>query len=158
MDWHESSILSERARILVRHLGNLEKNDASCCGISLAQCHAIMEIGRKGKINPNDLADLLGVDKTTMSRTINNLVESDLAVRHLNGGDRRYVVIQLTKNGQRFFENTETGMKRYFQSVLERIPEDKRSQVLESLEIFKAAVKNCGCALYTGWKSTLPTQ
>jgi len=145
MAGHESSELRELVRVLVRHLGILEKSDAMCCGVSLAQCHAIVEIGRKGKINLNDLADLLGVDKSTMSRTINNLVESGLAARDLDGGDRRYVVIQLTENGQRFFENTETGMERYFRGVLERIPEAKRGQVLESLALLTAAVGHGSC-------------
>jgi DNA-binding MarR family transcriptional regulator len=145
MTGHESSTLRELVRILVRHLGILEKSDLSCCGVSLAQCHAIVEIGRKGKINLNDLADLMGVDKSTMSRTINNLVESGLAARDLDNDDRRYVVIQLTEDGRRFFENTETGMERYFQSVLERIPEDKRGQVLESLTLLTAAIGNGRC-------------
>jgi len=145
MTGQESGSLRELVRILVRRLGILEKSDASCCGVSLSQCHAIVEIGRKGKINLNDLAEMLGVDKSTMSRTINNLVESGLAARDLDDGDRRYVVIQLTEDGQRFFENTETGMERYFTEIFERIPEDRRGQVLESLELLTAAVKDCSC-------------
>lgn len=35
-----SGLLRELIRILVRDLGILEKSDASCSGISLAQCHA----------------------------------------------------------------------------------------------------------------------
>lgn len=141
----ESGELRELVRVLVRRLGILEKSDFSCCGISLAQCHAVVEIGRRGKINLNDLAELLGVDKSTMSRTINNLVESGLAARDLDGGDRRYVVIQLTEAGERFFENTETGMEKYFQAVLSRIPEEKRGQILESLALLTAAIGDEGC-------------
>lgn len=145
MTEQESSALRELVRVLVRRLGLLEKSDASCCGISLAQCHALVEIGRNGKINLNDLADLMGVDKSTMSRTINNLVESGLAVRDLNEGDRRYVVIQLTPGGQQLFEDTETGMDCYYRSVLDRIPQDKRGQVLESLALLTAAVEGSNC-------------
>ena len=145
MAGHEHSDLRELVRVLVRHLGILEKSDAMCCGVSLAQCHAIVEIGRKGTINLNDLAELLGVDKSTMSRTINNLVESGLAARETDGGDRRYVAIRLTEDGFKFFENTESGMERYFQDVLERIPEEKRGQVLESLALLTAAVGHGSC-------------
>jgi len=140
MGVNEGGALRELIRVLVRHLGILEKSDASCCGVSLAQCHAVVEIGRRGKINLNDLAELLGVEKSTMSRTINNLVESGLAVRDPDNDDRRYVVIQLTENGRRFFEETEAGMERYYKNVLERIPEDKRGQVLESLTLLTTAV------------------
>lgn len=145
MAGQESSALRELVRVLVRHLGILEKSDTYCCGISLAQCHAIVEIGRKGTINLNELADLLGVDKSTMSRTINNLVESGLAARDLDNSDRRYVVIHLTESGQQFFENTETGMERYFEGVLEKIPESKRAQVLESLALLTDAVGDGRC-------------
>jgi hypothetical protein len=33
--------LRETVRLLVRRLGILEKSEASCCGITLAQCHAL---------------------------------------------------------------------------------------------------------------------
>lgn len=145
MTEQESNTLRELIRILIRRLGILEKSDASCCGFSLTQCHAIVEIGRKGKINLNDLADLLGVDKSTMSRTINNLVDSDLAVRELDYNDRRYVVIQLTETGKRLFKNTETNMQQYFFNVLQRIQESKREQVLESLALLVEAVNDGGC-------------
>lgn len=142
---NDSSTLRELLRVLVRHLGILEKSEAGCCGVSLAQCHAIVEIGRRGTINLNDLADLLDVDKSTMSRTINNLVESGMAARDLDRGDRRYVVIRLTENGHRFFESTEASMERYFQTVLGRIPQDKREQVLESLSLLTAALHHEKC-------------
>jgi DNA-binding MarR family transcriptional regulator len=99
-----SHILRELIRILVRNLGILEKSDASCCGVTITQCHAIVEIGRREKISLVDLADLLGVDKSTMSRTVNNLVEADLAARELDAANRRYVIIQLTDNGRSVFQ------------------------------------------------------
>lgn len=41
-----SKDLRELIRILVRDLGILEKSDGSCCGVTITQCHAIVEIGR----------------------------------------------------------------------------------------------------------------
>jgi len=141
----EDSKLRELIRILVRHLGILEKSDANCCGFPLTQCHALVEIGRKGEMNLNELAELLGVEKSTMSRTINNLVESGLAARELDNEDRRYVVIQLTAAGQQLFENTETSMQKYFSDVLQRIQSNKREQVLESLSLLVDALNDGGC-------------
>src|SRR5690554_6773377 len=99
-----SDILRELLRILIRNLGILEERDASCCGATITQCHAIVEIGRSEKISLVDLADILYVDKSTMSRTVNNLVEAGLAVRELDANDRRYVTIQLTENGRSVFQ------------------------------------------------------
>ncbi|HBF35883.1 MAG TPA: MarR family transcriptional regulator, partial [Firmicutes bacterium] len=72
---NKSDVLREIVRILERKLGVLDDLQSSCCGVTFAQCHAIVEIGRARKISLNDLADILGLDKSTMSRTINNLVE-----------------------------------------------------------------------------------
>lgn len=140
-----SEILRELIRILVRDLGVLEKSDASCCGVSLAQCHAIVEIGRKEKISLVDLASLLGLDKSTMSRTINNLVESDLVLRDLDLENRRYVIIQLTEKGSSVFRNIEESMDVYYKSIFNSIPENKRGQVLESLQLLKEAVESNKC-------------
>lgn len=140
-----SEFLRELIRILVRDLGILEKSDASCCGVSLAQCHAIVEIGRKEKISLVDLASLLGLDKSTMSRTINNLVEADLVLRDLDKENRRYVIIQLTEKGRNVFRNIEESMDEYYKSIFHSIPENKRSQVLESLQLLKEAVESNKC-------------
>ena len=112
-----SEILRELIRIVVRHLGMLEKNDATCCGVSLAQCHAIVEIGRKEKVSLVDLAGTLGLDKSTMSRTTNNLVESALANRDLDLENRRYVNIQLTEKGQTVYKTIEESMDTYYEGI-----------------------------------------
>lgn len=141
-----SKNLRELIRILIRKLGLLEKGDASCCGVTIAQCHAIVEIGRAQKIALVDLAALLGLDKSTMSRTINNLVEAGFVMRDLDAENRRYVTIQLTDSGTRVFENIEESMGQYYKSIFRSIPEDKRAQVLQSLQLLTDAVKeNNGC-------------
>ncbi len=142
---HLSNELRELLRILIRDLGILEKSDASCCGISLAQCHAIVEIGRADKISLIDLADLLGLDKSTMSRTINNLVEVGLVLRELDMENRRYVIIQLTDKGKEIFQNTEESMNNYYQDILESISENKRNEVIEGLQLLTDAVKKNRC-------------
>ncbi|MDW2797585.1 MarR family transcriptional regulator [Clostridium boliviensis] len=140
-----SDVLRELIRMLVRDLGILEKSDASCCGVSLAQCHAIVEIGRKETISLVDLAGLLGLDKSTMSRTINNLVEADLVQRDLDTENRRYVVIQLTEKGIAVFRNIEESMEDYYKGIFNSIPMKKRKQVLESLQLLKDAVESNNC-------------
>jgi DNA-binding MarR family transcriptional regulator len=140
-----SKNLRELIRVLVRNLGILEKSDSSCCGVTIAQCHAIVEIGRTKRIALVDLADLLGLDKSTMSRTINNLVEAGLVIRDLDAENRRYVVIQLTDGGNRVFENIEESMGQYYKSIFSSIPENKRGQVLESLQLLTDAAKENKC-------------
>lgn len=140
-----SQDLRELIRILVRNLGVLEKSDASCCGVSLTQCHAIVEIGRKERLSLVELAELLGLDKSTMSRTVNSLVEDDLVLRDLDTENRRYVVIQLTENGRNVFQTIEQSMEGYYTAIFSAIPEEKQTQVLESLQLLAEAVRSNKC-------------
>lgn len=133
------SRMRECVRILTRKLGLLEKSEASCCGVSLTQCHVIVELGRAGSISVNYLANGLGLDKSTMSRTINTLVDQDLVSREPAPGDRRGLSIKLTGKGHVLFLNIEKSMEQYYQAAYTSLPADKREQMLESLEIL---VKN----------------
>lgn len=145
MEKQGDKYLRELIRILVRNLGILEKGEATCCGTTISQCHAIVEIGRTKQISLNELADLLGLDKSTMSRTINNLVENNLVIRETHAEDRRYVTIELTENGKEVYKSIENSMGIYYKQILESIPEDKREQVLESLKLLTDAVKENKC-------------
>lgn len=140
-----SDYLRELIKVLVRNLGMLEKSEATCCGTTISQCHAIIEIGRAEDISLNELADLLDLDKSTMSRTINNLVEADIVVRDAHPGDRRYVAIRLTDSGKKVFETIESSMEKYYRSIFHSIPEEKREQVIEGLGLLIDAVKENKC-------------
>ena len=137
--------LRECVRLLTRKLGLLEKSEASCCGVTLSQCHAIVEIGRAGSISVNDLANMLGLDKSTMSRTVNNLVEMDLVTREPVPENRRCLCIGLTTKGQTLFSEIESSMEQYYRDVYGALPEDKREQVIESLEILVSSLPGQCC-------------
>jgi DNA-binding MarR family transcriptional regulator len=137
--------LRELVKTLVRNLGILEKSEASCCGITLGQCHAIVEIGSRKTISLNELAEVLNLDNSTMSRTVNNLVNQNLAEREIDPNDRRYVKIKLTKEGESSFQSIEESMTQYFETVLTSIADEKRDQVIESLQLLVKAINNRKC-------------
>lgn len=137
--------LREMVRVLVRSLGMLEQTEATCCGTTIGQCHAIVEIGRAGEISLNELAELLNLDNSTMSRTVNNLVEQGYAEREAHKEDRRYIKILLTEKGAETYESIEVGMQEYFKEVLDSIPQEKHEQILESLKLLEEALKGKKC-------------
>lgn len=145
MEKQGGNYLRELIRVLIRNLGILEKSEASCCGTTISQCHAVVEIGRMDQVSLNELSEVLGLDKSTMSRTINNLVEDKLAIREVHPEDRRYVTIELTEEGKVVFQRIEDSMEIYYQEILKSIPESKREQVLESLKLLTEAVKQNKC-------------
>lgn len=142
---NEKKQLREAIRVLERKLGLLSDNEMSCCEITMAQCHAIVEIGRAKSISLIDLSNLLNLDNSTLSRTVNNLVKSGFAQRELDPQDRRYVTISLTDSGLKIFRGIETDMDGHYAEIYDTIPEDKRNQVLESLEILIDVFNKCKC-------------
>ena len=137
-----SKQLRELIRQLERKLGILQENQQVCCGcISMAQCHALVEIGRAGNISLNDLAEKLNLDSSTMSRTVNKLVTNNFAQRDIDPADRRYVTISLTDSGTSLFQAIESDRNAHFRKVYETIPTAKQEQVLESLQILIDALK-----------------
>lgn len=147
IDAHDSKQFREQIRMLERKLGYLEDSELSCCTVTLAQCHALVEIGRSKNISLNELAELLNLENSTMSRTVNNLVVSKLVKRDIDQQDRRYVTISLTEKGQQLFEKVETKMNIYYKNIFAQIPKDKREQTLEILKLIIDAIsKSNSCS------------
>ncbi|MEA4889287.1 MAG: MarR family transcriptional regulator [Clostridiaceae bacterium] len=132
--------LRELLRILERRLGMIDDNAKSCCGITMTQCHALVEIGRAGSVSLSGLADLLGLDKSTVSRTVDLMVKGGQVARRLDEQNRRLLVIRLTGKGQLAYQCVENGMNRHYQQIQAAIPQEKKETVLESLRLLVSAV------------------
>lgn len=133
-------LFREAVRKLQRSLSWQWKNDASCCGITAAQCHALLEIGKHGKITLVDLSGTLGLDTSTLSRTIDGMVKAGMVERQTNSGDRRFVNIVLTNQGKMVFEKINYTFDRYFTEIFAAIPAEKQSQIIESIDLLAKAL------------------
>ncbi|PKM39725.1 MAG: MarR family transcriptional regulator [Firmicutes bacterium HGW-Firmicutes-9] len=145
MPTEEIKQLRESIRILERKLGILEESEMACCGLTLAQCHALVEIGRAERLSLVDLAGTIGLDTSTLSRTVNNLVAKNMVSRELDPDDRRYVTIQLTPEGNRYFQEIEASMDAYFYKIYENIAEGDRALVLKGLTLLLDAIQESNC-------------
>ncbi len=140
MELEEIRYFREIMRRLQLNLSWQSKSDAACCGITMAQCHVLMEIGKVNEISTVDLASILGLDKSTLSRTIDGMVETGLVERIPNPGDRRYIKLTLTKEGKKLFDSINYTFDKYYQDVFASIPPDKHQQVTESLSMLASAI------------------
>ena len=129
----------EYTRQLECHLGNMNQSDCCCCGVSTTQCFVIVEIGRNPGISVKELAEILRIDKSGVSRAVEELVQKGYVERNPSKEDRRYVVLTLLSKGQERFEKIEKDMYFKFKEVLEQIPEEKREQVVEALKLYNEA-------------------
>ena len=137
---HSPPELRELLRILIRRLGFLERSEANCCGITLSQCHSLIEIGRAGSLSVNQLAERLGIDKSTVSRIAEKLVTEGYILRQESRRDRRYVSLCLTEQGQTFYNETDQRMNDYFSQIMAKIEPPQRKIVLQGLTILCSAL------------------
>lgn len=137
--------LREIVRLLVRRLGVLERSEATCCGVTTAQCHALYELRGIEKMSLNDLAESLRLDKSTVSRSVDTLVGGGLVVRGPDPGDRRCVTLRLTAAGRRVLADIDKGMDAFFAGIIDQLPAAMRGQVLDSLALLAEAAANRSC-------------
>jgi DNA-binding MarR family transcriptional regulator len=130
----------DKMRQVQRSLGWLSKSDAACCGITVAQCHALLEIGSHGGITLIDLASVLSLDTSTISRTIDNMARDGLVERKANPDDRRYIDISLTAAGRKVFDEINCTFNQFYTDVFQSIPTEKHRQVIESIHLLAEAL------------------
>ena len=141
MDIQKIRFLREKVRLMEREINDPFGRDAGCCGLTLAQCHTLIEVGNRGEVSLVELASSFGLDTSTLSRMIQGLVVLGLVSRLTNEKDRRYVAISLTEQGRKLFDQIEATFNAYFSQVLELIPSENREAVVESIGFFSDAVR-----------------
>lgn len=135
-------------QVLVRRFGVLQKDGAQCCGITVVQSHILYELQKRPNISLNELADMLSIDTSTLSRQVHHLVETEMINRLPDPKDRRYVVLSLTQKGEEQHKEIASYMETYIANVFDQIPDDKHEQVLESLQLINEAMgKSSDCCM-----------
>lgn len=130
-----------KIRVIEREIERQIKAGAMCCGVSLAQCHALMELGAHAEMSIAELADKLCLDRSTLSRTIDSLVQAGLVSREMDPNDRRYMRIRLTEKGQEIFHGINTASNAFYLKVFGNIPSEKHAQVIEAIGLFAEALE-----------------
>jgi DNA-binding MarR family transcriptional regulator len=126
--------LRDAFEAVVRALGLL-RPDTTPCGqpMSITEAHAISELGRRGPITQNDLATALGLQKSTVSRLVDQLVARGSAIRRPNPSDQRSVLVSLTPVGADQARRLADARCALFTTLIERLEAPERRTVVEGL-------------------------
>ena len=127
-------------RVLERELDRLLKSEAGCCGVTMIQCHVLLELESAGEVSQKELEERLQTDKAALSRTIDALVRDGLVERRLNDNDRRFVRVALTREGREKSAAINTNCNGTYAALFDRIPRDKHGLVAESIGLFSRAI------------------
>ena len=127
-------------RLLEREMGFQTGFEIQCCGVTLGQCHILMELAEKKETTIRELSDTFGLDKSSLSRTVDGMVKSGLLNRAESKKDRRYTSLSLTKKGIKSAENINVTCNEYYKLLFDLIPEEKHSPIFESIKLLSEAM------------------
>jgi DNA-binding MarR family transcriptional regulator len=134
----DSALLREVARL---HLQLQRACVASCGDTGSTQCFILGEIYRSGPITLADLGRRLALDKGWISRAVESLVQEGLLVKESHSGDRRAVVISLSKVGQKRYEELDESLNAQVEQVMSHIPAKQRPGIYEALRLLRDALR-----------------
>jgi DNA-binding MarR family transcriptional regulator len=127
-------------RVIEREIAVLVKNGSSCCGVSLSQCHVLLELENKGTVSLSDLSQSMDLDRSTLSRTVDTMVNDGFVERNTFSEDRREVRIMLTQKGKKHASSINTLCDDYYSELLSRIPQSEYTSVIKVLSAVGRAI------------------
>jgi MarR family transcriptional regulator, transcriptional regulator for hemolysin len=101
-------------------------------GIS-PRAHHVLKTAMQGEYTQTELARIIGLDKTTMVVTLDELEGAGLAERRPSATDRRARVVAVTKAGTGKVRQAEAIAARIHADVLDSLPPRERQALLDGL-------------------------
>lgn len=145
---------SEVRRLLRQIIKSNQGYEEACVtffGVTSSQGGALLALPLKKTLRMNELSNSVGVDKSTMTRMVDQLVDKGLVFRKVDEEDRRLVHIGLTELGQELNTKLAKALKGFYKDSLGEIREDEREAIIRSLVTLNGAiargVENC-CKRY----------
>ncbi len=113
----------------------------TCCkGVTVAQCHVLLDIEESVESTIVHLVHNLKLDKSTLSRTVEGLVRLGLIERKPHPTDRRSALLRLTESGKKMcYEINREGDQTYLRAF-QRIPREKWEDIRSSFKVLVEAM------------------
>ncbi|MEZ9233358.1 GNAT family N-acetyltransferase [Vibrio amylolyticus] len=134
-------------RYLVRELGLLDKNCLNS-GLSLSQVHLLTYLNKNGRTSFSELSNQLSIEKASLSRTINALVEKEYVEAARHEHDKRQKYFSLQAKGIERLEEADTSANNEMSQLLGLLNEDQIRGAIDGLRTLRLsafrnnAVKN----------------
>lgn len=122
-----------------------DRNQMTCCGISVSQCYVLESLHRHGSLTMQRLAEKLHLKISTVTRIVEQLVKKGYATREEGENDRRFRLIKLTPDGLAVFHEAWQNVFESEKMILEQFPPESRELLIRFLRELSQAV--------TGWQS-----
>jgi DNA-binding MarR family transcriptional regulator len=131
----------ETLGLAYQRVNALQRDEKRCFGVSLSRCVTLETLLREGPLPVHELAGRLGLDASTVTRSIDGLVGEGLVRRARDERrDRRRVFVTLAPRGRRLAQKLERCADAYSDRILDQIPPERREDVIYALGVLVKAV------------------
>ena len=107
--------------------------------VTLPQFRVLVLLSSLGPQRTGILAERLGANLSTFSRSLDRMVASGWVRREQNPGSRREVIITLTPEGEGIVNDVTQRRREDFRSILAQLTPAQRRQVFEAFDVFNSA-------------------
>jgi DNA-binding MarR family transcriptional regulator/GNAT superfamily N-acetyltransferase len=146
------------SRTLVRKFGYMKKNIAGT-QYSASAVHAIIEIGTQGKLLGKELSERLDLDKSTVSRLVQNLIKHGEVEEKKSDNDTRQKNLFLTQQGKVTLNEINNFAKNQVVNAIAPLNSSSREVIMQGLNLYSKAlaptVKPIEIAIHEGYRPGL---
>lgn len=126
---------------IVHSLGLHESNKTPCGQpLSISEAHAIMELQLSEEVTQTDISHLLQLEKSTISRLVQQMESKGWILRKTSLTDQRIKVLTLSEKGLAIANKLNISRTEKFNRILSCIPEGKQHEVIFAMEILTKAI------------------
>ena len=156
----EERLLVERSRRsftrLARFVNQLMREQLFCGPVTVQQCYALESL-MEGAKSMSALAAQVALHQSTLTRVVEKLEKQKLVYRKRNKNNQRSVEVRITDKGKDVYSFLERESTKMISLLLDRIPENRRTSVVEAIEevanlldpeneAFQVLLKECRCS------------
>jgi DNA-binding MarR family transcriptional regulator len=139
---NDDIILELRSNVqkFVRLFGLLEQNVTPCgFPLSVSQVYAMQEL-EQGTMSVTELASRLELERSSVSRLVDELVKGEFVSRDINEANRREMALSLTDKGMRSIQQLRLQSIRFYQRVLDNLSNTDQTLLIEGFKKFTGAL------------------
>ena len=141
---------------LARILGQIGPDEVCCDGLNQRQAAILRVLVSSEGARLTDLAALSGITPSAMTRVLEKLEARGL-VERVRGAhdDGRAAMVRITTAGRRTRKLLDGLMRSRTTTIMGAIPQKRRAQVLNALELLNNAIESAGCCALNAPVATL---
>lgn len=127
------------SREIVRELGLLSKDDDYDLPLSFR--HALIELDAHGSLSQVELGDLLRLNKSTVSRMVQKLIQQKLIAVVNDDNDQRYKHLYLTESGKKALLKINRTADQQVHDALLSLTANEQTMVASAMAVYAKALK-----------------